>query len=91
MLIMTDRCVFCGNPIGPDEARTGRESSAAHAACADRALGDVEHWDEIARAAGIDDEPAGEPSRRSRGCLMVVAVVLIAALVLAAAVGFAPF
>jgi hypothetical protein len=90
MLIMTDRCVFCGNPIGPDEARTGRGASAAHAACADDALGDDAHWDEIARASGVDETPAA-PSGRSRGCLTVVAIVLIVAVALAAAVGFAPF
>ena len=91
MPIMTDRCVFCGQPIGPDDERTGRGATAAHAACADRALADDAHWDEIAEASGADDASPAGPSPRSRGCLAIIAVVLVVALILAAATGFAPF
>lgn len=89
--IMTDRCVFCGQPIGPDDERTGRGATAAHAACADRALADDAHWDEIAEASGADDAQQSGAAARSRGCLAVIAVVVAAALVLASAEGFAPF
>ena len=91
MPIMTDRCVFCGQPIGPGEERTGRGAATAHAACADRALADDAHWDEIAEASGADDASPSGPAPRSRGCLAIIAVVLVVALILAAATGFAPF
>lgn len=49
---IVEQCVFCGRPIGPDEPRVGRGESAAHAACADAALGDESFWDRIA-ASGM--------------------------------------
>ena len=58
-----DRCVFCGLPIGPDEPAVGHGESAAHAACADAALGDERLWDGIAGAvAGDGPVPGGEGS-----------------------------
>lgn len=87
--IMTDRCVFCGNPIGPDAERTGRGEAAAHASCADHALADDAHWDAIADASGVDEAPDAAP--RARGCLLLVALILVVSVVLAAAAGFAPF
>jgi hypothetical protein len=51
------RCVFCGNAIAPGEASVGRGAVAAHAACADRSLGDEGSWDRIAAALG-DGAPA---------------------------------
>ena len=54
-----DRCVFCGLPIGPDEPAVGHGESAAHAACADVALGDERLWDGIAGAVGGDGPVPG--------------------------------
>jgi hypothetical protein len=88
---MMDRCVFCGQPIGADEERTGRGATAAHASCADRALADDAHWDAIALASGAGDDATERPASRSRGCLAVIAIVLVGAIVVAAAAGFAPF
>jgi hypothetical protein len=86
---MTDRCVFCGNPIEADAERAGRGTAAAHAACADRALADDAHWDAIAEASGVDE--ARGPAPRARGCLLALAILVAVALVLAASNGFAPF
>jgi hypothetical protein len=44
-------CVFCGEPIGPGEEVAGRAPMAAHAACADAALTDDEHWDAVSQRA----------------------------------------
>ena len=88
---MMDRCVFCGQPIGPDEERTGRGPTAAHASCADRALADDAHWDAVAEASGASDESTERGTSRGRGCLAVIAVLLVGAIVVAAAAGFAPF
>ena len=84
---MTERCVFCNEPIGPDDERTGRGETAAHSACADRALADDAHWDAIA-----DASPPEEPATPARagGCFAIVALVLVVAVVIAAASGFAP-
>lgn len=79
-------CVFCGRPIGPDEPSSGRPPMAAHASCADAALADDRHWDDVA-SFGTDEEeaaPAEEPTperARGAGCLTLV-VVLLAALLL---------
>ncbi|MEO8510701.1 MAG: hypothetical protein ABI534_05610 [Chloroflexota bacterium] len=87
---MTDRCVFCGDPIGADAERTGRGAMAAHAACADRALADDAHWDAIAGASEVeDDERPAAP--RARGCLLVIALLVVVALIVAASNGFASF
>lgn len=86
---MTDRCVFCGNPIEADEERAGRGAAAAHAACADRALADDAHWDAIAEASGVEDEREAAP--RARGCLLALAILVAVALIVAASNGFAPF
>jgi hypothetical protein len=65
------RCVFCGRAIAPDEPSVGRGAVAAHAACADRSLGDERSWDRIAAALGdvaSEDEPAadGDPDAADR-------------------------
>lgn len=59
----------------------GRPPAAAHAACADRALGDDRHWDAIAASSGEpQDDDAEEPAPRPSGCL---AGALAGALILA--------
>ena len=91
---MTDRCVFCGNPIEADAERTGRGAMAAHAACADRALADDAHWDAIAGASEVQGEETDEreaPPRTARGCLLAVALLVVVALIVAASNGFASF
>lgn len=86
---MTERCVFCGHPITADEPRAGRGQAAAHARCADRALADDAHWDAIAESSAEGHAEERSAPRRG-GCLAIVAITLIVALVLAAAAGFAP-
>ena len=66
---------------------------AAHAACADAALADDRHWDEVASHGPSEtNEPAGAPepaepaepadSGRRVGCLtLIVALLIIAALI----------
>jgi hypothetical protein len=89
---MTDRCVFCGEPIGADADRTGRGATAAHAACADRALADDAHWDAIAEAGAVDQEPdERDEAPRARGCLLAIALLVVVALIVAASNGFASF
>ena len=78
-------CVFCGQPIGPGEETAGRAPMAAHAACADAALADDAHWEQISAAGGENDqEPAVRPATRSAGCLAVglLALALLTAFVL---------
>jgi hypothetical protein len=52
---------------------------AAHASCADAALADDRHWDELASATGGADvdSPEAQPAERGRGagCLSVLAMV----------------
>lgn len=51
-------CVFCERPITADTPSVGRPPIAAHATCADAALADDRHWDEIATGTPEPDEPA---------------------------------
>ncbi len=85
-----ERCVFCGNPIGPDEPAVGHGESAAHASCADAGLGDERLWDGIAIAVGdgapaqADDGSAspggqGPPAAGRTGCVMLAALLLAVA------------
>ena len=74
-------CVFCERPITADTPSVGRPPIAAHAACADAALADDRHWDEIATGTPEPEEPsdaAAPPAARSGGCLAVSALALIA-------------
>jgi hypothetical protein len=82
-------CVFCGGPIGPGEEAAGRAPMAAHAACADAALADDEHWDAISAGAplgetsdaGPDTEasPGGQAPGRA-GCLAMGLLPILGAL-----------
>ncbi len=60
----------------------GHGESAAHAACADAALGDERLWDGIAGAVGDDGpgSPSGRasPSAARPGCALVGALLLAA-------------
>jgi hypothetical protein len=73
-------CVFCERPITPDAPSVGRPPIAAHAACADAALADDRHWDEIATGAPEPEESPDPtvPPTRTAGCLAVAALVLLA-------------
>jgi hypothetical protein len=85
---MTERgasnsCVFCGQPFEPGQDRVGRGASVAHPGCADRALADDEHWDQIADQVG---EPGDQPAERrasapagKSGCLALAALALMLA------------
>jgi hypothetical protein len=65
---------------------------AAHAACADRALADDAHWDAIAGASEVEDEPdERHAAPRARGCLLAIALLVVVALIVAASNGFASF
>jgi hypothetical protein len=75
-------CVFCGRPILPDQARSGRGDAAAHTECADRALADDRYWDAIASQKG-DQAPEAPDSgrdaaRRGAGCALALIAVLAA-------------
>lgn len=74
-------CVFCGEPIEPDQPSVARPPMAAHAACADAALADDAHWDAIAEREG-EAEPGTADRRGRAGCLAlaVAAGLAIAAL-----------
>ena len=61
-----ERCVFCGNPIAPDELAVGHGESAAHVSCADAALGDERLWEGIASAVGDDGPVSGDDGQASR-------------------------
>lgn len=81
-------CVFCGQPIAAGEETAGRAPMAAHAACADAALTDDEHWDAISAGtgSGAPEEPeAGTPVARRAGCLALAMLPVIAAPVAALA------
>jgi hypothetical protein len=67
-------CVFCGQPIAPDQPMVGRGPMAAHAACADAALADDAHWDAISAGAANTGEPpeTAEPIVGRSGCLVLV-------------------
>jgi hypothetical protein len=72
-------CVFCDRPITPDAPSVGRPPIAAHATCADAALADDRHWDEIATGAPEpEEEAATPPPGRTGGCLAGSALVLVA-------------
>lgn len=79
-------CVFCGQPIQPDQPTAGRPPMAAHATCADAALTDDAHWDRVAAAtpepdadASADVAPAthGGSGARGGGCLALLVAALL--------------
>ena len=77
-------CVFCGQPIQPDQPTAGRPPMAAHATCADAALADDGHWDAVAAASPLDaeDEPSDPPPVRSAGragCVTLSVLAIVAA------------
>ena len=75
-------CVFCGQPIGPDQEAAGRPPMAAHVSCADAALADDTHWDAISGSTEADssdsagNEESSAPSARAGGCLAIALVLL---------------
>lgn len=76
-------CVFCGRPIAAGEETAGRAPMAAHAACADAALADDEHWDAISAESPDEDATNAEPSPDSpapgrAGCLTMAALLPVA-------------
>lgn len=82
-------CVFCGKPIEAGDERAGRPPMAAHAACADAALADDIHWDEVAARSGdvgagedqaesSEAQPAPAGRRGRAGCLTLVLAALLA-------------
>ncbi len=77
-------CVFCGQPIGPGEATAGRAPMAAHAACADAALADDAHWEEIsagsAEGGDVATEEGPKPPGGRAGCLAVGLLPVLAML-----------
>ena len=86
---MASECVFCGEALGEGTPIVGRPPRAAHAACADAALGDDAHWDAVATASGVDDRagdevpPAEDPARataRGAGCATISSVVVASAM-----------
>lgn len=85
-------CVFCGEPIDPGEESAGRAPMAAHAACADAALADDEHWEAVSRASSGEDDPSVLDRSSRTGCLvaggvLLLIVLLAATLAMAAAPG----
>jgi hypothetical protein len=80
-------CVFCERPITADAPSVGRPPIAAHAACADAALADDRHWDEIATGAPEpeEEEATTPPTGRTGSCLAVSALVVVAMAALARA------
>jgi hypothetical protein len=75
-------CVFCGQPIRPEQEAAGRPPMAAHASCADAALVDDAHWDAINRVDQADssdsarNEGSSAPPARAGGCLALALVLL---------------
>jgi len=86
-------CVFCGRPILEGEETVGRGQGVAHAVCADRALTDDAHWDQIAAQSGESESAADQnqkpsapaPTSGRTGCMLLAAASLssLAATVLA--------
>jgi hypothetical protein len=73
-------CVFCERPIAANTPSVGRRPIAAHAACADAALADDRHWDEIATGTPEAEAPseAAVPAGRTGGCLAASVLALLA-------------
>ncbi len=94
-----ERCAFCGRTIDPGEESVGRGESAAHATCADAALGDDRLWEGVGFGAasepdqgavtdsgpgsGSGDSSFGGPPAAARGGCFAIAVGLLAVAALA--------